>query len=51
MMICFIVDAIFNNKPDLTMFRYKNTNDKFMSNEELHNIKMQGLKVSLDHLI
>ena len=38
----FIGDAIVNDKPDLAIFRYKNTNDKFMSNEELHIIKMQG---------
>ena len=31
----FIDDAIFNNEPDLAMFRYKNTNDKCMSHEEL----------------
>ena len=42
MMIFFIGEAIFKNEPDLAMFRYKNTNDKFMSHEELHNIKMQG---------
>ena len=38
----FIGDAIFNDDPALATFRYKNTNDKFMSHEELHNIKMQG---------
>ena len=27
----FIGDAIFKNEPDLAMFRYKNANDKFMS--------------------
>ena len=40
----FIGDAIFNNEPDLVMFQYKNTNDKFMSHDECHNIKMQGFK-------
>ena len=38
----FIGDAIFNNESDLAIFRYKNTNKKFMSHDELHNIKMQG---------
>ena len=47
----FIGDAIFNNEPDLAMFRYKNTNDKFIFHEELHDTKMQGLKVCLDYLI
>ena len=36
----FIGDAIFNDELDLAMFRYKNENEKFMSHEELHNIKM-----------
>ena len=40
----FIGDTIFNDEPDLAMFRYQRTNDKFMSNKELHNIKMQGSK-------
>ena len=39
-----IGDAIFNNEPNLAMFRYKNTNEPFMSHEELHNIKMQNSK-------
>ena len=38
----FIGDSIFNNEPNLAMFQYKTTNDKFMKDEELHNIKMQG---------
>ena len=37
-------DLIFNDEPNLAMFRYKNENEKFMSHEELHNIKMQALK-------
>ena len=40
----FIGYTIFNDEPDLAMFRYQNTNDKFMSHEELHNIKMQGFE-------
>ena len=44
MMLSLSVTPIFNNEPDLAMFRYKNTNDKFMSHEELHNIKMQCSK-------
>ena len=36
----FYGDLIFNDKPDLAMFRYKNENKKFLSHEELQNIKM-----------
>ena len=31
---------IFNDKPDLAMFRHKNENKKFVTHEELQNIKM-----------
>ena len=34
----FYGDLIFNDEPDLAMFRYKN--EKFVSHEELQNIKM-----------
>ena len=40
----FIGDAILNHEPDLAMFRYKNVNEKFMSHEKYHNIKMQASK-------
>ena len=40
-MMISIGDAIFNQKPDLAMFRYKIVNEKFMSHEELLNNKMQ----------
>ena len=35
-------DLIFNDEPNLAMFWYKNENEKFMSYEKLHNIKMQA---------
>ena len=38
----FYGDLIFNDEPDLAMFRYKNENEKFVSHEELQNIKMLG---------
>ena len=44
MMIVF-GDAIFNNDPDLAMFRYKKENKKIMSHNDFENdIKMQGPK-------
>ena len=36
----FYGDLIFNDDPDLAMFRYKNENEKFVSHEELQNIKI-----------
>ena len=36
----FYGDLIFNDEPDVAMFRYKNENKKFVSHEELQNIKM-----------
>ena len=36
----FYGDLIFNDEPDLAMFRYKNENEKFLSHTELQNIKM-----------
>ena len=36
----FYGDLIFNDEPDLAMFRYKNENKNFLSHEELQNIKM-----------
>ena len=36
----FYGDLIFNDEPDLAMFRYKNENEKVLSHEELKNIKM-----------
>ena len=38
----FYGDLIFNDEPDLAMFRYKNENEKFVSHEELQNIKMMA---------
>ena len=40
----FYSDLIFNDEPDLAMFRYKNENEKFVSHEELQNIKMLASK-------
>ena len=40
----FYGDLIFNDEPDLAMFRYKNENEKFVSHEELQNIKMLALE-------
>ena len=34
----FYSDLIFNDEPDLAMFRYKNENETFVSHEELQNI-------------
>ena len=36
----FYGDLIFHDEPDLAMFLYKNENEKFVSHEELQNIKM-----------
>ena len=36
----FYGDLIFNDEPDFAMFRYKSENEKFVSHEELQNIKM-----------
>ena len=36
----FYGDLIFNDEPDLAMFWYKNENEKFVSHEELQNIKI-----------
>ena len=33
-------DLIFNDEPDLVMFRYNDDNEKFLSQEELQKIKM-----------
>ena len=36
----FYGDLIFNDEPDLAMFRYKNENANFVSHKKLQNIKM-----------
>ena len=36
----FYNGLIFNDEPDLARFRYKNENEKFVSHEELQNIKI-----------
>ena len=36
----FYNDLVFNDEPDLAMFRNKNENEKFVSHEELQHIKI-----------
>ena len=41
----FVDDAIFDDEPDLAMFRYKTKNKQIVSHENLdHNIKMHFFK-------
>ena len=44
----FYGDLIFNDEPDLATFRYKNKNGKFLSHEELQNIKMLASEGVID---